>query len=348
MFTVLVVLACIMLNAALAALEVAFISASKADIRAHAAPEDARVQRFLRLRETPERTLAAIQVGIILVGVVSGAVGGAGAQEFFSPFLKHCLDLSAGAAKILAIAVVAVPLMFATVVVGELVPKALAIRHPERVALVGARWLHLLEQVFLPVVGLLAWMTKALVVRIPGGAFARMAPAPADAKGRMHPRYALDLLDLAHRRVSDAMVPWSRTAKADASMSPPSVADLALASGHTRLPVIRDGVVVGLLHTKELLTFLAAGEHDWPTLVRPAVTVGPGEPLLRVLRLLQQRRSHLAVVTAPDGATVGIVSLEDILEEVLGDLYDEDDDRAVERLLAARGKLKGTIIRSAR
>lgn len=130
-------------------------------------------------------------------------------------------------------------------------------------------------------------------------------------------------------------------------MSPQSVADLALASGHTRRPVIRDGVVVGLLHTKELLTFLAAGEHDWPTLVRSAVTVGPGEPLLSVLRLLQHRRSHLAVVTALDGATVGIVSLEDILEEVVGDLYDEDDDRAVERILAARGKLKGTIIRGA-
>jgi putative hemolysin len=70
------------------------------------------------------------------------------------------------------------------------------------------------------------------------------------------------------------------------------------------------------------------------------VSVGIDDPLLRVLRLLQIRRSHLAIVTASDGAPLGIVTVEDILEEVLGDLYDEDDDQAVARLLAARGKLK--------
>jgi putative hemolysin len=103
-------------------------------------------------------------------------------------------------------------------------------------------------------------------------------------------------------------------------------------------------VVSGVLHTKELLRFLAAGERDWRTLVRPAVTVGPEDPLLSVLRLLQTRRSHLGIVIGREGAPVGIVTMEDILEEVLGDLYDEDDDRAVERLLATRGKLKDVVM----
>jgi putative hemolysin len=120
-----------------------------------------------------------------------------------------------------------------------------------------------------------------------------------------------------------------------------SIAALALASGHTRLPVLRDGEVVGLLHTKELLTFLAAGEVDWRALVRPIVSVSPEDPLLSVLRLLQRRRSHLAIVLARDRTPLGVVTLEDILEEVLGDLYDEDDDQAVIQLLAARGKVSG-------
>lgn len=342
MTAVLIVLACIMLNAALAALEVAFISASKADIRAQASAEDVRVRQFLRLRETPERTLSAIQVGITLVSILSGAVGGAATQEFLSPFLRHRLDLDPGAANALAIAVVAIPLMLATVVLGELVPKVLALRHAEHIALVGARSLYVLERTFLPIVGLLAWMTKALVARIPRGPFGIAREAALGGNRRRH--YALDLLDLAQRRARDAMVPWSQTVKADVSISPQSLADLALASGHTRLPILRDREVIGVLHTKELLTFLAAGERDWRTLVRPAVTVRPDEPLLGVLRLLQARRSHMAIVMRIDGVPLGVVTLEDILEEVLGDLYDEDDDRAVERLLAARGKLKDAVM----
>jgi putative hemolysin len=341
MSAVLVVVACIACNAALAALEIGFVSASKADIRAHAAAGDVRVWHFLRLRETPERTLSAIQVGITLVSLLSGAVGGAGAQEFVSPFLQQWLGLGERSATVLAIAAVAIPLIFVTIVVGELVPKALALRHPEQIALAGARALHLLERAFLPIVGVLAWATRALVARMPRAPFGTAREGPA-AVTRQH--YALDLIDLAQRRVRDAMVFWSQTVTADASMLPQSLADLALASGHTRLPILRDGEVSGILHTKELLTFLAAGQQDWRTLVRPAVTVGPEDALLGVLRLLQTRRSHMGIVIGREGAPVGIVTLEDILEEVLGDLYDEDDDRAVERLLAARGKLKDSVM----
>lgn len=342
MFAVLVVAACIAVNAALAALEIAFISASKADIRAHAPSGDVRVREFLRLRQTPERTLSAIQIGISLMSILSGVVGGAGAQEFLSPLLQHRFDLSPGAARALAIAGVAIPVMLATVVAGELVPKALALRHPEYIALAGARWLNLLERVFLPLVEMLAWMTRALVARIPRGPFGG-AREGLTVEARRH--YALDLLDLAQRRVRDAMVPWSQAVTADVSMPPQPLANLALMSGHTRLPILRNREVTGVLHTKELLTFLAAGEHDWRALVRPAVTVGPDDPLLSVLRLLQARRSHMGIVTTLDGTPMGIVTLEDILEEVLGDLYDEDDDRAVERLLAARGKLKEAVMR---
>jgi putative hemolysin len=342
MTALLIVLVCIAVNAALAALEVAFVSASKAGLAAHAGPDDSRVRRVLRLREAPERTLSALQVGITLMGIVSGAAGGVGAQEALRPLFESRFTLGAGTAAALAIVVVAIPLMLVTVVIGELVPKAFALRYPEDIALVGSRWLDALERIFFPVVGLLAWITRTLVAAMPHP-FARAREA-APAEGNVHGHYALNLIDLGQRRVRDAFVPWSQTVKADASVPPHTIAQLALSSGHTRLPIVRDGQVIGLLHTKELLTFLAAGERDWRTLVRPAVSVGLEDPLLRVLRLLQTRRSHLAMVMGRDGAPLGIVTVEDILEEVLGDLYDEDDDQAVARLLAARGKLKGAAI----
>jgi putative hemolysin len=334
-----IVLACIAVNAALAALEVAFVSTSRADLVARAGPDDPRVRRVLRLRDRPERTLSAIQVGITLVAMLSGAAAGAGAQEILSPLFERQLTMAAGPAKALAIVAVALPLMLATVVIGELIPKAFALRHPEDVALAGAGSLDALERIFFPLVGFLAWLTRTVVAVIPPP-FARAKGTPLPAERAPNGHYALNLVDLAQRRVRDAMVPWSRAVKADASMSSQAIADLALSSGHTRLPVARDGAVIGLLHTKELLQFLAAGERDWRALVRPTVSVKLEDPLLRVLRLLQTRRSHLAIVTAPDGSPLGILTVEDILEEVLGDLYDEDDDQAVARLLAARGKLR--------
>jgi len=331
--------ACIALNGALAALEMAFVSASRADMRARATSGDGRARIYLRLREVPERTLSAIQVGITLVSLLSGAVGGAGAQETVRPLLQQHLALGEGLATALAIAVVALPLMVVTIVLGELVPKALALRHPEHLALAGARGLQWLDRALLPIVGGLAWATRVLVARVPRAA---LHGTPGTAS---RPFYALDLVDLAARRVRDAMVPWTDTIVADASMPAQPLADIALTCGHTRLPVLLGGGVIGLLHTKELLTFLAAGERDWRTLVRTAVVVGPDDPLLGVLRLLQTRRSHMGIVLAEDGAPAGIVTLEDILEEVLGDLYDEDDDQAVERLLAARGKLREVATR---
>jgi putative hemolysin len=293
----------------------------------------------LRLREAPERTLSAIQVGMTLLGLVSGAAGGAGAQGVLGPFLESRFALGPGTAEVFAIVAVAIPLMFGTVVVGELVPKAFALRHPEDITLSGAQWLDVLERIFFPVVGVLTWLTKALVAAMPHP----FGPA-APAERRAYEHYALNLVDLAQRRVRDAMVPWSQTVRADASMSPQAIAELALSSGHTRLPVVKAGDVIGLLHTKELLTFFAAGERDWGTLVRPTVSVGLEDRLMHVLRLLQARRSHLAIVVGIEGAPLGIVTIEDILEEVLGDLYDEDDDRAVARLLALRGKLKSATI----
>ena len=327
MIELLLILLCVALNGALSALEMAFVSTSRVDLASDARPSDSRVPLLLRLRQTPERTLSVIQIGITLVGIVSGAIGGAGAQRFLGPQLVRLFGLSAGVAQAAALGMVAVPLVFVTVVFGELVPKVFALRHPRPIALAGASWLRVMERLLLPLVRLLSWVTRAVV-----------SVMPAPAGGPPAPTYALNLFDLGRRLVRDAMLPWSATTRADASMPSQAVAQLAMSSGHTRLPVVRDGAVLGLLHTKELMRFLAAGEHDWHLLIRPAVMVGTGDGLLTVLRLLQGRHSHMAVVTDADGTIVGVITLEDILEEVLGDLYDEDDDQAVVRLLASRGK----------
>jgi putative hemolysin len=108
-----------------------------------------------------------------------------------------------------------------------------------------------------------------------------------------------------------------------------------LTSGHTRLPVVDGDAAVGLLNTKEFLALRAAGSDQWSSVVRPVLQVTRGDPLLGTLRRMQSQRSHLAVVVAED-RPVGIVTMEDILEEVIGEVYDEDDDGFARRLLESR------------
>src|SRR5688572_32787591 len=121
MAVLLIIPVCIALNAVLAALEVAFVSASKADLRSRAAAGDRRLRQLLALRETPERTLSAIQIGITLVSILSGAAAGAGAPELLGPLLRGRYGFGSAAADAMGIALGSGPVRAATVVVGELV-----------------------------------------------------------------------------------------------------------------------------------------------------------------------------------------------------------------------------------
>lgn len=118
------------------------------------------------------------------------------------------------------------------------------------------------------------------------------------------------------------------------------VARVALRSGHTRLPVVKGDEVVGMVHTKELLALRASGAEDWGPLVRAIVRLDEATTLLGALRVMQAQRSHLCLVLRR-GRPLGIVTVEDILEEVVGEIYDEDDDGRLSRLLGSGAARRG-------
>lgn len=329
---------CLTLNALLAGAEMAFVTVGRPRLRELSRTGNKTATRILALRDNPERTLSVIQVGITLVGALAAAVGGAGAEEFLDPIFREKFGWSENTAEFVGILAVVIPFTYLSVVFGELVPKAVALRDPLKVVLVSAKWLILFDRILSPVITGLEWSTKKVLKVVLRKS--KVTPPPTtpdtlelDELSHQARQYVLNLVSIEKKKVKDVMLPWDRVVSVAIDQPIEEVESLILSSGHTRLPVRRNGAVAGLINTKELLALRKAGAGEWGAIIRPIVPVQESDSLLRALRMMQERRSHLSIVFS-GGALSGIVTMEDILEEVIGDIFDEDDDGALKRILS--------------
>jgi putative hemolysin len=341
-----IVLVCLFLNALLAAAEIAFVTLTRAQLREVAKSGKKSAQTLLELRENPERTLSVMQIGISLVGALAAAVGGAEAHQTFAPYLQEKFEVSLPTARFVSIVTVVLPLTFLSVIFGELVPKTLALRNPLRIALFSARWLMTLDMIFLPIVDFLEWTTKKILALVFPKSRAPQVPAhetvDLDQLSQQARQYILNLVGIEKKRVKEVMLPWQQVDHVYFSQTIQEVESVALRSGHTRLPVIAEGQVFGIINTKELLALVKAGADKWVQIVRPVSRVQEFDSLFKALRQMQEKRSHLSAVFAGT-SLIGIVTMEDILEEVIGEIYDEDDDGALRRILSSTGRMRGQL-----
>lgn len=339
-----IVAICLFLNAILASAEIAFVTLTRAQLRELVKTGKKSAETLFILRENPERTLSVMQIGISLVASLAAAVGGVEAQETFAPYLQQRFEINVLLAKTLAIVFLVVPLTFVNVVFAELVPKTLALRNPVKIALFMARPLMTLDKVFLPVVDILEWSTKKVLTLFFPKSKAVPATAAADTVelnmlSQQARQYVLNVVALEKKRVRDITLPWAQVDHVFFTQPINEVEAIALRSGHTRLPVIADGQVFGIINTKELLALVKSGSEKWSQIIRSISRVQEYETLFKALRQMQEKRSHLSAVFAGT-SLVGIVTMEDILEEVIGEVYDEDDDGALKRILMASGRMR--------
>jgi putative hemolysin len=329
---------CILMNAALAGAEMAFISLGKLRLQKLAQAGEKKAAALLRLKESPERTLSIIQIGITLVGMLAAAVGGAGAEQELVPVLRSTFNLSGPIAGACAVLVVVVPITYLSVVFGELIPKTLALRNPTSYALMTVGLLVWLERLFGAFVTFLAWSTRTFLrlftrSRAHGDAVSE-SRLDIDHLSKTHRQYVVNLVNIESKKVRDIMLPWAAVTTVSMSCSAAQLEEIVLDSGHTRLPIMKNSEIAGILHTKEFLSFRGLGGEDWILLMRPALFFNPHAPILEALRQLQSTRSHMGIVREA-GAAIGIITLEDIVEEIIGEIYDEDDDGRVKGILAS-------------
>lgn len=342
MIEFIIITICLILNAILSCVEMAFVTVSKPHLKKLASAGDKAAQKLLLLNTNPERVLSVLQIGITLVGAISAAVGGAGAEESLSPLFQRYFSTSEETSETLALVSVVLPITYLSVVIGELVPKTLALRSPMKFAKLGALFLVPLDKIFSPIVSTLEISTRLLVkpfVNKLTKEYTVESPPEIDLEplSDSHKQYVFNLLSVDKRRAKDIMIPWNQVTTLDYDWSVNAVVQKLRESRYARIPVISSSKTVGILNFREFFCEPDISRIDWTNLIKPVVYIGSEEPILNILKTMQKNSIHLVVVHKNNQA-IGIVTLEDILEEIIGEIYDEDD--RLEVLLASNSKIR--------
>jgi len=340
------VLLLVLVNALFAGSEIALVSLREGQLR-RLEGEGGRERRLARLARDPNRFMATIQIGITLAGFLASATAAVSLAE---P-LVGVLGFLGGAARPAAVALVTVVLTFLTLVLGELAPKRLAMQYARRWGLVVAAPLEWLAALSRPVVWALGKATDGVVRLCGGDPSAGEEPVSSEELKELaagHPglsaeqRIAISgALDLHERKLREVLVPRTLVFTLAADL-PTGRALRGLAdSGHSIAPVVTAGhvdEVLGVAHLRDLV----GRDPDAPVRarIRPAMVLPDVMRISEALREFKDRRQRFALVADENGAFAGIVTLDDLLEEIVGE-FSEDVDRDIR---AVRGEPEGSLL----
>jgi putative hemolysin len=334
----LIVVVLILLNGVFAMSEMAVVSARRTRLQQWVKQGDAQARAALALHQSPNQFLSTIQIGITLIGILSGAVGEALIADDIEALLKP-FPVVSDYREAIATAIVVIVITYLSLVIGELVPKRLALLSPERVARRVAMPMHALSRLAFPAVWLLGGSVDAVLrlLRIRPSTEPRITEEEIQALIEEGARTGVflgeerDLLKnvirLADRPIETLMTPRGEIVWLDPD-DPIEVNAREMAQNpHARYPVAHGNLdqVVGIVHSKELLAHvLAGGAPDLRAVMRPPLLVPTTVSPLRLLELFRTSPLHIAVVKGAYGEVKGVVTLHDVLEAIVGALPTEE------------------------
>ena len=339
---VLVVLFFVLLGGFFAAAELALVSLRENQVQ-RLAESSRRGRRLASLTADPNRFLAAVQVGVTLAGFVSAGFGAAQiAPELAQPLISA--GLAEGVAQTLAFVVITVLIAYLSLVLGELVPKRIALQRVEKVALFAAAPIDFIARLFRPFIVALSFSTN-LIVRIFGidptagkesisGEELRDLVAGHEELSEDERNLIDDVFEAGERELREVMLPRTEVDFLDSRLPVADAVRRVVDQPHSRYPVIRGSAddVVGFVHIRDILDPDASNRGEYVSqMCRPVVAFPGSKVVLETLTEMRRDRHHLAIVQDEYGGTAGIVTMEDLVEELIGDIKDEYDVDAMPR-----------------
>jgi putative hemolysin len=329
------------------AAEIALISLRDSQVR-EISSRGKRGARVAALAAHPNRLLAAVQIGVTVSGFLSAALGADQLGDYVIPWLES-LGLASGWATTISLIGVTLVIAYFSLVFGELVPKRVALFRAEEIAMATAGIINVVANIFRPLIWLLSRSTD-IVLRAFG-------VDPKVQRSQMSEEELLDLVtghaaltdeerdiveevfNASERQVHEVMVPRTEVDFMDASLTVGKAIELAVDKAHSRYPVVRGSSdeVVGFIHVRDLLdTSLASKNTKIVELVRNIMYLPGTKGILPALSEMRTQGQHLAIVLDEYGGTDGIVTLEDLVEVLIGDIRDEYDEHDNEVSLEER------------
>jgi putative hemolysin len=331
---IVVLLLLIAVNAVLAGSEIALVSARRARLRSLAHAGDAGARRALALVKKPNRFLSTVQIGITAVAVVAGAFGGTQVAASLTPMLAAA-GVPAAAAPTAALALVVVLITYFTLVLGELVPKRYALHDPEALAARVAGPMHRMSVVATPLVRLLGASTDLVLRLLPVRSRVAVETTEEEIRGMISYAVATGELEATEQQIVDRlfrlsdltvaalMTPADRIVWLDVNAERTSWRDRLGAVHHSRY-LVCDGEldrVLGYVSVQELFAHMLDGAlPELRALLRVPHIVPEWTPAFRILQRFQWSGDHIAVVTHDDGRVAGVLTLNDVLEGMVGDI----------------------------
>jgi putative hemolysin len=351
-FQIALVFSLILANGFFAASEIAIIATRKTRIDTLIEKGVHSAAAVARLKNDPDRFLATVQIGVTLVGTLASAIGGAAAIEFLKPLIQSLpIPLVATWAQSIAILLVTLPIAYLSLILGELVPKSLALRFSEQIAIWVARPIDFFSRLTAFFVKILTTSSNT-VLRLFGGKNAGAATFISEeevksliregaAKGifdETEKELIHSVFDFVDTPVKAVMVPRTEIHAIEVKTPETEVVKSFVESGFSRIPVYEEDLdrVVGILYHKDIFRALQEkGDFQLRDHLHSPFFVPTTLPISQLLKDLQRRRIGMAIVVNEFGEVEGIVTIEDLLEEIVGEIrdeYDREERGPVERL----------------
>lgn len=343
-FELVVIVIMLAVNAVFAAYEMSLASISQARIAALINEKRSGARAAAFMKDHMEASLAVVQLGITFAAAIAAATGGAGIEQTLSPWLRSNFDLSEAWSEVISVTFLVIPLSAFTIVFAELIPKVFALDNKERVCLALSPAMKGLSVLAYPVVTIIEKIVKKVIGCGTGkmnqelaekGLYELKAAANLARSSRLisarEEKIVLSAANLSTRSISSIMLPVSDISMIPVNSSLPDALIKAHLDLHTRFPVCdHEGdaqTIRGYVNFKDIVLALKINPQE-PTIkgiMRPIKVVGLKTPISKVLEILIQEKTHIALVVSDDKIVEGLITMEDIIEELVGEIEDEFD-----------------------
>jgi putative hemolysin len=332
----------ILINGFFAASEIAVVTARKTRVKQLIDEGYKNAEILYKFKEQPDRFLATIQIGVTLAGALASAIGGAAAAKVITPALKALqLPIISASSEAIAIGIVVVCITYFSLVFGELIPKSLALSYPESVGLLTARTVDRFSKLAIIFVRILAVSTNVLLKPFGKKAFSERGYITEEEikmlieEGRESGVFEPEEKELIHSVfeftdtfAKEIMMPVPQIVTIGINMPHDEVRTIIAEEKFSRYPVIGKDIndIRGILYAKDFYNILLkTGSVDMRKIIKPPMFIPETMKISILLREMQKKRTHMAIVIDEYGAVSGVVTMEDLLEEIVGEIRDEYD-----------------------